>query len=374
MQRYLNTTHRAVVWFKKAFEAGDLIIKAPFQRNPVWSDRQKSALIDTILLEYPIPELYMQDLTDAQGNQKYILVDGQQRIRAVLDFLANRIELEDESPHWAGRRFDDLTETDKKRIYEYSFVIRQLPDIPEEELRVIFQRLNRNTMTLTPQELRHATYWGPFIKLMEEIADFEYWDDAGVFSANDRRRMIDVEFVSELAVAHLNGLQNKKKNLEEYYQLYEESFDDAAAVRRLFVSVLGEIEQVIPSLAKTRWRKKSDFYTLFLTFAAYAHRLPLAADKRDLASATLMRFATDVDSAIKESRPEGDPIPQCIQDYVKNVERAASDLGTRTERSRVLKELLSPILSEPANTTTAGCEPSPPTCGSPGADLLFGEK
>lgn len=348
MQRYLSTTHRSIVWFKKAFEAGDLVIKAPFQRNPVWSDRQKSALIDTILLEYPIPELYMQDLTDAQGNQKYILVDGQQRIRAVLDFLANRIELEDESPRWAGSRFDDLTEADKKKVYEYSFVVRQLPDIPEEELRIIFQRLNRNTMTLTPQELRHATYWGPFIKLMEEVADFEYWDDAGVFSANDRRRMLDVEFVSELAVAYLNGLQNKKKNLEEYYQLYEETFDDASAIRRVFVAVLGEIEQVLPSLAKTRWRKKSDFYTLFLTFAAHSNRLPLAADKRAQVSTALMRFASEVDSVIRETWPEGQSVPQNIRDYVKNVERAASDLATRTERSRVLAELLNPCLCSPA--------------------------
>ncbi len=76
MQRYLNTTHRSVVWFKKAFEAGDLIIKPPFQRNPVWSQRQQSALIDTILLEYPIPELYMQDITQSDGEQKHILVDG----------------------------------------------------------------------------------------------------------------------------------------------------------------------------------------------------------------------------------------------------------------------------------------------------------
>jgi hypothetical protein len=77
MQRYLNTTHRTAVWFKKTFDAGDLIIKPPFQRNPVWSTRQKSSLIDTILLEYPIPELYMQEVTDPDGNQKHILVDGQ---------------------------------------------------------------------------------------------------------------------------------------------------------------------------------------------------------------------------------------------------------------------------------------------------------
>lgn len=60
--------------------------------------------------------------------------------------------------------FEDLSGDDKKKLYEYNFVIRLLPDIPEEEVRAIFQRLSKNTMVLTAQELRHATYWGPFIR------------------------------------------------------------------------------------------------------------------------------------------------------------------------------------------------------------------
>lgn len=111
-------------------------------------------------------------------------------------------------------------------MFEYNFVVRLLPDMPDEEVRAIFQRVNKNTTSLNAQELRHATYWGPFIKLMEEISDFEFWSDAGLFSANDRRRMIDIEFISEIAVAVLNGLQNKKKRLEEFYQQYETSFEE----------------------------------------------------------------------------------------------------------------------------------------------------
>jgi uncharacterized protein with ParB-like and HNH nuclease domain len=102
VHRYLNTTHRSVVWFKKAFDAGDLEIKPPFQRNPVWSLRQQSALIDTILLEYPIPEIYMQEVTDAEGNQKHLLVDGQQRIRSVLSYLRRRFRAPGRKPKLGG--------------------------------------------------------------------------------------------------------------------------------------------------------------------------------------------------------------------------------------------------------------------------------
>lgn len=346
MHRYLNTTHRSVIWFKKSFERGELVIRPPFQRNPVWSKRQQSALIDTILLEYPIPELYMQDVTDDAGNQVYILVDGQQRIRATLDFLGGEFELEDESPRWPGLAFEDLSSDDKRKMYEYNFVVRVLPDIPDEEIRTIFQRLNRNTTTLNAQELRHATYWGPFIKLMEEISDLEFWNDSGVFSANDRRRMIDVEFISELTVAYLNGIQNKKKKLEEYYQQYEESFDEAKPVRTTFIKVLGEIEQILPDFPKTRWRKKSDFYSLFLALAGRVALLPLSEERRDLAAKILTTFGEEVDAVIKETVPEGQETSDSVTAYVKNVERAASDLATRKERDRVIGEILAPVFAD----------------------------
>lgn len=138
MQKYLATTQHTVAWFKKIADGGDLVVKPPFQRNPVWSDRQKSSLIDTILLEYPIPELYMQELTEPNGDQKHVVVDGQQRIRAVLSFIAGEYELNEESPSWAGFGFEDLTPADRKRVFEYNFVVRVLPEMPEEELRAIF--------------------------------------------------------------------------------------------------------------------------------------------------------------------------------------------------------------------------------------------
>lgn len=343
MQKYINTTHRTVVWFKKMQDSEELVIKPPFQRNPVWSIRQQSSLIDTILLEYPIPELYMQDVTDSDGHKKHVLLDGQQRVRSVLSFLAGEFELEDESPSWAGLAFDDLSKEDRKKFFEYTFVVRVLPDIPDEEVRAIFQRLNRNTTVLNGQELRHSTYWGPFIKLMEELSDFEFWNDAGIFSANDRRRMLDVEFISELAVAVLNGIQNKKKRLEEFYQQYETRFEDAEKLRAIFVHVLGEIQQLLPNIAKTRWRKKSDFYTLFVKFAQHASQLPLDADRREVASGALLTLATDVDRVTRDGPTNGLSFNRPVLDYVKSVERAASDLAARRERERVLTELLAGV-------------------------------
>jgi uncharacterized protein with ParB-like and HNH nuclease domain len=59
-------------------------MKPPFQRNPVWIHPQKSYLIDSILNGFPIPEIYMQEFVDEGGNERHVIIDGQQRIISIL--------------------------------------------------------------------------------------------------------------------------------------------------------------------------------------------------------------------------------------------------------------------------------------------------
>ena len=63
MSNIIQTTSRDISWFKQADELHQLQMKPPFQRNLVWTNKQKSFLIDSILNSYPVPELYMQDIT-----------------------------------------------------------------------------------------------------------------------------------------------------------------------------------------------------------------------------------------------------------------------------------------------------------------------
>ena len=93
MTDYLNSTRRSVAFFKKAHDENRLEMKPPFQRNPVWTEVQKAFLIDTILYGYPIPELYVQELVNQDGVENYVIVDGQQRIRACLEFIEGAFSL-----------------------------------------------------------------------------------------------------------------------------------------------------------------------------------------------------------------------------------------------------------------------------------------
>ena len=59
-QTFLNTTTHNIAWIQKRYLQEEITLEAPFQRNPVWTIKQKAYLIDTILRGYPIPELCMQ--------------------------------------------------------------------------------------------------------------------------------------------------------------------------------------------------------------------------------------------------------------------------------------------------------------------------
>ena len=87
---------------------------------------------------------------------------------------------------------------------------------------------------------------------------------------------------------------------------------------------------------------KSDFYSLFLKLARHSPALPLTAEARRQASDVLLEIASTVDAVIGETI---DPnfVDQDIQTYVKNVERAASDLGSRKARERVLDNKLAAV-------------------------------
>jgi hypothetical protein len=343
MATFLKTAPRSVLWFKQIHERNELEMKPPFQRNPVWTDKQKSYLIDSILNEYPVPEIYMQEIVSDKGEVKYILVDGQQRIRAILEFVNNHFAIDPkDSPQWADLTFEELRSEEKKRIYEYDFVARYLPNIDDTQIRAIFGRLNRNNVALNQQELRQATYWGTFIQTMNEIAEYENWGKLDIYSSNDIKRMLDVEFVSELTVAVLHGHQNKKLTLEKYYQLYEKEFEQRNFIKELFDSVLRELIFIMPT-ETNRWYKKTDFYSLFVVFARHKINLPLSEEKRGLAKNKLMSFGLQIDAMVTINKVEEDSDSFISESFSSNVLaygqsiRASSDLGSRRRRDEALE-------------------------------------
>src|SRR5262249_51904718 len=124
---------------------------------------------------------------------------------------------------WTGKRFDDLTDSEKTGFWDYNIVVRDVSGATDLEIRDLFKRLNIHSVVLNDQELRHARHSGRFIKAMEALADDEWWLETGIVNVREIRRMIDVEFISELFVGLIAGPQDKKKTLDNFYANFDGS-------------------------------------------------------------------------------------------------------------------------------------------------------
>src|SRR5215813_11202686 len=78
---------RTLAWFQDQYRAGRMELRPPFQRKPVWTAKQRNFLIESILLDIPVPEVYVQVTVDSEGTEEFGVVDGQQRLRTILQFI-----------------------------------------------------------------------------------------------------------------------------------------------------------------------------------------------------------------------------------------------------------------------------------------------
>ena len=157
--------------------AKSLVLSPSFQRRPVWKPGAKSYLIDTIVRGLPIPIIFLREqranLDSLEPGRE--VVDGQQRIRAVLSYIEPSL-LDDFNParddftvqpahnrELAGKIFSKLPSELKQRILDYEFSVHVLSsEVDDREILQIFARMNATGVKLNYQELRNAEYFGEF--------------------------------------------------------------------------------------------------------------------------------------------------------------------------------------------------------------------
>lgn len=344
MLSFLNTSHQTLKWFADKDAAGLLELRPGFQRRPVWTDPEKAFLIDSILRGYPIPEVYVQSVETDDGD-RWDVVDGQQRLRACLEFFADAYPITFDvnklapmhslaDTPWYGKRFSELDEEEKTRFRRYKLIVRDLEEAGEEQVRHLFHRLNQSNVVLNAQELRFSIYQGGLIDLAEALVAHPAWDHFRMFTKQQRRRMLDTEYVSELVIGHLHFPQNKKDDLDEYYRRYAASLPGADKVEERFDAVLRSIVRAYPrpQMGGTRWYRKSDFYTLFL--ALTRGTIPMVDGSIEHLVERLNEFSDLVSHPAREGEPEA------VTVYREAVERAATDRGRRVRREEALVAFL----------------------------------
>lgn len=169
----ISRSQYSLLHLKRLYEdRGELVIDPEFQRNDVWNPRQRSELIESVLMGIPLPVIYLFESKDGKKQ----VVDGRQRITAIVDFLNDRIKLTDLKilRDLNGKTFSQL-ELKLQGIVEdfqiLAYVIQ--PPTPERVKYDIFDRVNRGGTTLNSQEMRNALYGGPVTDLIDRICRSE---------------------------------------------------------------------------------------------------------------------------------------------------------------------------------------------------------
>jgi hypothetical protein len=186
-------------------------------------------LIDTILRQYPIPKVYLRTKVNVV-TQKAVreIVDGQQRIRAILDFAEDKFALTKRAQEYKGMRYSNLTEDQKATFLTYPIAVDQLVNAGDEEVLEVFARLNSYTVSLNGAEKRHAKFQGEFKFAIRDASKkwSGFWKDYNILSTQKRVRMQDDALTAEMVGALLEGVKDGgDPKIWALYKKYDNNFD-----------------------------------------------------------------------------------------------------------------------------------------------------
>ena len=306
-------------------ETQRLELRPSFQRNEVWTRAAQVMLIDTILRGIPIPKIYIKSIVKDEKTYR-IVIDGQQRLTAILKFIKDELILD--KPYkgeFIGKKFSELPTEAHDDFIRYKIDINEIFNPSDEEIRDLYSRVNKYTVQLNKQELRRADFPGDFINLAEELSENEFFSESKIFSVRLRRRMLDIEYIEELLTIISDGIQDKR----DYIDLMCEKYiilPNKAEIKNKFLDVLNDINIIfdsdIISLSNSRFKQKSDFYSLFATIFNLRKNHQLTTDENVL---------NDVRSILKNMDSEIGP-QSGNAEYLEYATRCLSDANSKVNR------------------------------------------
>ncbi|MFB6305926.1 MAG: DUF262 domain-containing protein [Flavobacteriales bacterium] len=331
------------------WENGGLLELSPeFQRRSVWTEKGKSYLIDTIVRGKPIPKILIKQ--EFRGKRALrIVIDGQQRLRSILEFYRGDFKLSRvHNKEHGGKTFEELPEDLQSEFLKYELGVDVLFEIKYEEILDIFARINSYTVQLSNQELYNAKYLGYFKTYVFNwgLKYVSFLTEANVLSKKNVARMKEAELTADLFIAILDGIKSNKE-IKRYYQKYEEEEGDLKNVAKKFdktMSYIGEIYKP-EELSNTNWNRPHLFYTFFVSVAHFLfgvngldENLKLKVSARNIGKlrVQLDQISAKIDEVSKD--PDNESYPKDYKTFLDYSRRGTNNAKQRSYRSNFLCE------------------------------------
>jgi len=215
----------------KRIKHDEIDLAPDFQRQAdIWTNIAKSRLIESLLIRIPLPAFYI----DATNDDKWIVIDGLQRISTFKEFLLNKEEDKNTKnkplkltglqflKDLEDKKYDDLPRHYQRRIDETELTVYLIePGTPDEVKYNIFQRINTGGLPLNNQELRQAMNPGQPIQIIKNLANLPEFKRVINLSKKKKQRMDDHEFVLGFIAFTLTSYEDYPVNKGRNYFLHE---------------------------------------------------------------------------------------------------------------------------------------------------------
>jgi len=226
-----------------------LVLDPSFQRGAVWTASAKAFLIDTIIGGFPMPQIYLRTSIDPIAKStKREVVDGQQRLRAILEFTDDKFKTMAKTGAYPGLLYSELPLEIQEQILSYQLTAVQLINASEADVLEVFARLNSYSVKVTAAELRHAKFSEPVKWAIWNTTRFwsVLWEHYKIVSVRESVRLKNTSTIAELFMFAENGLSDggerpitayytsRIKQTEEYFVEFEE--DISAIIDSILVT------------------------------------------------------------------------------------------------------------------------------------------
>ena len=239
-----------------------------YQREFVWSEKQQSRFIESIMINLPIPYLFVADISEEENEElagRLEIVDGAQRTQTLVAFLQDELKLQglEKLNTLNNFYFSDLSGPRKLRFQRKTIRMIELTEKADEESRRdLFERINTGGTNLTDQEQRRGSIDGAFNKIIENSANLEKFRTLCPVSEVRRKR----NEYGELALrfyAYLENYQEFQKQVNTFLTDYlttkneMNNQDDFEGLFNEFTQMLDFIESNFPNDFRKNGRNKS---------------------------------------------------------------------------------------------------------------------
>lgn len=226
-----------------------------YQRDDVWSDKQKSLFIESLLIGLPIPYIFVADVDENEidSDGRIEIIDGAQRTRTIYQFRNNKLKLcnMERLPSLEGAKYSDLPVARQRRFNRTTVRLIELKNINEDGRRLMFDRLNSGGSPLTEMEKRLGTESGQFIEFLRRLASDERFMNLTPMANKKETRRERPEYVLRFFAYrenYLNFDKSVKDFLDQYLESKSISFNEReeARLESMFFNMLDFVEKNFP--------------------------------------------------------------------------------------------------------------------------------